>query len=426
MPASEHPRSYYLASAQALPEHPPLRGGMRADVCIVGGGYTGLSALLHLAEHGYDTVLLEAGRVGCGASGRNGGQVGSGQRVDQSTLERRFGAAHAHRLWQLAEEAKATVKERIARHAIACDLKPGILTTAHKPGDADWLRRNVAHLGERYHYPHLRYVARDELATMLGTARYFGATLDHDGAHLHPLNYALGLARAATEAGGRIFERSRVVRIAEGSPRVVSTAAGEVEARYLVLAMNGYLGRLEPHLAGRIMPINNFMLATEPLGEARARALIRDDVAVADTKFVVDYFRLSADRRLLFGGGESYADRFPADLGGLVRRHMLRVFPQLADVRIEYAWGGTLAITRNRLPHFARLAPEVLVAHGYSGHGVALATLAGKLIAEAIAGTAERFDVMAGLKVPGFPGGTLLRWPALLLGVAHYALRDRL
>jgi gamma-glutamylputrescine oxidase len=422
----DHPRSYYLASAHTLPEHPELRGRVQADVCIVGGGYTGLSALLHLAERGYDAVLLEAGRVGCGASGRNGGQVGSGQRVDQQTLERTLGAERAQLLWRLAEEAKATVRERIARHAIACDLKPGILTAGHKPGDANWLRRNVEHLGERYGYSHLRYVERDELASMLGTARYFGAALDRSGAHLHPLNYALGLARAAAEAGGRILERSRAVHVSQGRPPVVRTPAGEVEARYLVLAMNGYLGRLVPSLAGRIMPINNFMLATEPLGEARARALIRDDVAVADTKFVVDYFRLSADRRLLFGGGESYSRHFPADVGGVVRRHLLRVFPQLADARIDYAWGGTLAITRNRLPHFARLAPETFVAHGYSGHGVALATMAGKLIAEAVAGTAERFDVMAGLEVPSFPGGTLLRWPALVLGMAYYGLRDRL
>lgn len=426
MPPTEHPRSYYLASAQPLPERPPLRGRLRADVCILGGGYTGLSALLHLAERGCVAVLLEAGRVGCGASGRNGGQLCSGQRVDQLTLERWFGAERAQTLWQLAEEAKATVKERIARHAIACDHKPGILTAAHKPGDAAWLRRYVDHLGERYGYPHLRYVAREELAGMLGTARYFGAALDRDGAHLHPLNYALGLARAAIDAGGRIFEQSRVLHLAPAPPRAMRTAEGEVEARHLVLAMNGYLGRLVPELAARIMPINNFMVATEPLGEARARALIRDDVAVADTKFVVDYFRLSADRRLLFGGGESYASRMPSDIAGLVRRHMVKVFPQLADVRIDYAWGGTLAITRNRVPHFARLAPDMYVAHGYSGHGVALATLAGKLIAEAIAGSAERFEVMAGLKVPGFPGGTLLRWPALALGMAYYGLRDRL
>ncbi len=424
MPPSGHPASYYVATANAMPAHPRLEGSLRADVLIVGGGYTGLSALLHLAERGYDAVLLEAARVGAGASGRNGGQLSSGQRVDQLTLERLVGNERAQALWRLAEDAKALVKARIARHAIACDLKPGILDAAHKPAHALELEREAEHLGARYGYPHARYVARAEMAAMLGTARYFGGLLDRDGGHLHPLNYALGLARAALAAGGRIFEHSRVVRIAAGPS--AATSQGEVRARHLVLAMNGHLGRLVPRLAGRIMPINNFMLATAPLGEAFARALIRDDVAVADTKHVIDYFRLSADRRLLFGGGETYTRRFPADLAGFVRRYMLRVFPQLAEIPIDYAWGGTLAITRTRLPQFARLAPDVFVAHGYSGQGVALATLAGQLIAEAVCGTAERFDVMASLPTPPFPGGTLLRFPALVLGMLYYSLRDRL
>ena len=396
-----------------MPAHPPLRGSIGADVCIVGGGYTGLSALLHLAERGYDAVLLEAARVGAGASGRNGGQLGSGQRVGQSTLEATYGRERARLLWQLAEEAKATVKERIARHAIACDLKPGILDAAHKPAHADALRREADHLAERYAYPHARYVPADELRQMLGTTRYHGGLLDADAAHLHPLNYALGLAAAASAAGGRIFERSAVLRIGDERPPLIETAHEQVRARYVILAMNGYLGRLVPALAGRIMPINNFILATAPLGAAGARALIRDDVAVADTKFVIDYFRLSADHRLLFGGGESYSTRLPSNLQDIVRRCMLKVFPQLAATPIDYAWGGTLAITRSRLPHFARLAPEVFIAHGYSGQGIGLATLAGKLIAEALAGTAERFDVMASLEVPRFPGGTWLagrRW----------------
>jgi gamma-glutamylputrescine oxidase len=409
-----------------MPAQPRLEGAIRADVAIVGGGYTGLSALLHLAERGYDAVLLEAAQVGAGASGRNGGQLSSGQRLDQPSLERLLGEQRARLLWQLAEDAKALVKERIARHAIACDLKPGILDAAHKPAHAAELEREAEHLATRYGYPHARYVPRAEMAEMVGSARYFGGLLDRDGGHLHPLNYALGLARAALAAGGRIFEQSRVVPIEEQPTPLVATGQGEVRARHLVLAMNGYLERLVPRLAGRIMPLNNFMLATTPLGEAGARALIRDNVAVADTKHVVDYFRLAADHRLLFGGGETYTRRFPADLKSFVRRHMLEVFPQLADVPIDYAWGGTLAITRMRLPHFARLAPDVYVAHGYSGQGLALATLAGQLIAEAIAGTAERFDVMASLPAPRFPGGTLLRFPTLVLGMLYYSLRDRL
>jgi gamma-glutamylputrescine oxidase len=426
VPPADHPNSYYIATANAMPAHPQLQGSVAADVCIIGGGYTGLSALLHLAERGYDAVLLEAARVGAGASGRNGGQLASGQRLDQPTLERMYGKERARQLWQLAEEAKALVKTRISLHGIACHLRPGVLDAAHKPAHAEALEREAEHLERHYGYPHIRYVARAEMAEMLGTERYFGGLLDRDAGHLHPLNYALGLAQAAVAAGGRIFERSRVTRIDEGARPLVATTGGEVRARHLVLAMNGHLGRLVPRLAGRIMPLNNFILATAPLGAAGARALIRDDVAVADTKHVIDYFRLSPDHRLLFGGGESYRQRYPADIAGLVRRHMLRVFPQLAAVPVDYAWGGTLAITRTRVPHFARLTPEIFVAHGYSGQGIAIATLAGQLIAEAVAGTAERFDVMAGLEVPGFPGGAPLRWPTLVLGMLYYSLRDRL
>ena len=426
MPPSGHPDSYYVASANAMADHPQLAGSVDADVCVIGGGFTGISAALHLAERGYDVVLLEAARIGAGASGRNGGQVISGQRLSAPELEQAFGIARARLLWQLAEEAKASVRERIARHAISCDLKPGGLIVAHRPGEARRLERAAEHLGDAYDYPHARYVGPAELEEMLATKRYFGGLLDAGACHLHPLNFVLGLGDAAAGAGVRIFERSRVLRIDETRPPIVTTAQGRVEARFVVLAMNGHLGTLVPPLADWIMPINNFIIATAALGEAAARELIRNDVAVSDTKFVVDYFRLSADHRLLFGGGETYGPRFPDDVKGFVRQYMLRVFPQLADVGIDYGWGGTLAITRSRLPHFARLAPEIFVAHGYSGQGIALATLAGKLIAEAIAGTAERFDVMADLGLRPFPGGTLLRRPALIAGMLYYGLRDRL
>jgi gamma-glutamylputrescine oxidase len=426
VPPSGHPDSYYVATANASADHPQLAGSAYADVCVIGGGFTGVSAALHLAERGYDVVLLEAARIGAGASGRNGGQVISGQRRPVAELEKAFGITRARLLWRLAEEAKASVRERIARHAITCDLKPGGLIVAHRPREARRLERDAEHLGEAYDYPHARYVGRAELEEMLATRRYFGGLLDAGACHLHPLNFVLGLTEAAAAAGVRIFERSRVLRIAETRPPVVGTAQGRVEARFVVLAMNGHLGNLVPGLAGWIMPINNFIIATAPLGEAAARALIRNDVAVSDTKFVVDYFRLSADHRLLFGGGETYGPRFPDDIKGFVRQHMLRVFPQLAEIGIDYGWGGTLAITRSRLPHFARVAPELFVAHGYSGQGVALGVLAGKLIAEAIAGTAERFDVMANLRLRPFPGGTLLRRPALIAGMLYYGLRDRL
>jgi len=433
---SRHTDSYFAATALGAIEHPRLLGAVACDVCVIGGGFTGLSTALHLAERGYDVVLLEARRTGWGASGRNGGQLGSGQRQPQGELERLVGAAQARALWNLAEEAKATVKERIRRHDIPCDLKSGALRVAYKPGDAAMLAAQAEDLHRRYDYPHIRTVPRDEVAEMLGTGIYHGGSLDRDAGHLHPLNYALGLARAAQQAGARIFEDSPVTRIESGAQSsgragattatTAITARGRVRARYLVLACNGYLEGLERRLAGKIMPINNYILATEPLGETRARELIRDDVAVSDTKFVIDYYRLSADRRLLFGGGETYRRGFPADIKGFVRKYMLRVYPQLAEARIDYAWGGTLAITRNRLPGFGRLGPGLFYAQGFSGHGVALTTLAGKLIAEAVAGSAERFDVFARLPQPRFPGGTLLRWPGLVVGMLYYTLRDKL
>ena len=426
MARSEHPDSYYAATARGLSDHPRLEGELSCDVCVVGGGYTGLSAALHLAERDYDVVLLEAERIGWGASGRNGGQLNTGQRKSQCELERRLGQAAAQQLWELAEEAKATVRERIERHAIDCDYRAGGLNAAYKPGDVRHLVESAEHLERDYGYRELRAVSRAEMAEMLGTTIYHGGTLDQGAGHLHPLNYALGLARAAAEAGARLFENSRVTGTGGGGPSVIATANGRVKARYLVLACNGYLGGLEPRIAGKIMPINNFVLATAPLGEAGARALIRDDVAVSDTKFVVDYYRLSADRRLLFGGGETYSSRFPRDLKGFVRKYMLRVYPQLAETAIDYAWGGTLAITLNRLPCFGRLAPDTFYAQGYSGQGVALTSLAGKLIAEAVAGTAERFDVFERVPKPGFPGGTLLRWPGLVAGMLYYSLRDKL
>jgi gamma-glutamylputrescine oxidase len=426
MTESRHVASYYAATAEGLSDYPRLEGALDCDVCVVGGGFTGLSAALHLAERGYDVVLLEAERVGWGASGRNGGQLNSGQRKGQGELERQLGKAAARQLWDLAEEAKATVRERVARHGIACDLKPGVLHAAYKPGDVKDLEADAERLARDYGYAELRAVPRAEMAEMLGTRIYHGGLLDRGAGHLHPLNYALGLARAAAQAGARLCDDSRVLGTGAGRPNAVRTAHGMVRARYLVLACNGYLEGLEPRIAGKIMPINNFMLATAPLGEAGAKALIRDDVAVCDTKFVVDYYRLSADRRLLFGGGETYTRRFPRDIEGFVRRCMLRVYPQLAETAIDYAWGGTLAITLNRLPCFGRLAPDTFYAQGYSGQGVALTSLAGKLIAEAVAGTAERFDVFARIPKPGFPGGTLLRWPGLVAGMLYYSLRDKL
>lgn len=421
-----HPASYYVATAKGMAELGRLQGDETADVCIVGAGYTGLSAALHLAERGYKVAVLEAERVGWGASGRNGGQLGSTHRKDQRSLEEKLGREWAHRLWSLAMDGLSTVKDLIATHEIDCDLKPGVLHAAWKQGEAEWFDEEVEHLKSEYGYHMARFVPREEMREMVATDRYHAGILDMGAAHLHPLNYCLGLARAAMSKGVRIYENSRVVDISRGDPARVKTATGSVTAGHVVLACNGYLGQLEPRIAPRIMPVNNFILATEPLGEGRARALIRDDVGVQDTKFVIDYYRLSADGRLLFGGGENYSGRLPRDLAAFVRKPMLRVFPQLENVRIDYAWSGTLAITLPRIPDFGRLAPNIVYAQGYSGQGINIATLAGKLIAEAVAGQAERFDWMADIRVPSFPGGTWLRYPGLIAGVIWYTLKDRL
>ncbi len=420
----EYPPSYYAATAAPLDRFPALKGAARADVCIVGGGYTGLSAALHLAQRGFDVVLLEAHRLGFGASGRNGGQVGSGQRLEQADLERMAGRETARRLWDFAEEAKGLVRSLIADHAMPCTFHPGIVHACRTEAEVRHARETAEKMARDYGYSLIEPLDRDALQAILPAPVYKGGDIDRGAGHVHPLNYAIGLARAAQKAGARLHEDAHVHHIKPGPKPVVQTGQGRVECDHVILACNGYLGHLDMQVAARVMPINNFIVATEPLGE-RAASVLRQPVAVADTKFVVNYWRLSEDNRLLFGGGESYGYRFP-DIVRTVRKPMLEVYPHLADARIDFAWGGTLAITRTRMPCFLRPAPNVLSASGYSGHGVALATFAGKLMAEAVAGQAERFDVMAALPAPRFPGGLALRWPMLVTAMSWFALRDRL
>lgn len=421
-----HVASWYAASANLDIHAPPLHGSTRADVCVVGGGYTGLSTALHLRERGYDVVLLEAERIGWGASGRNGGHVGTGQRRPQSELEQRLGEGHARLLWDMGLEAVGLVRSLIGRHAIDCEPGEGILHLAWKARDAADYRSEHEHLRRVYGYEGTELLDRAAARALCGSEAFAGGLLDRGSMHLHPLNYALGLARAAQAAGVRLHEGSRVSAYTTGSRVRVRTAQGEVDAGHLVLACNGYLGRLEPRIAGTIMPINNFLLATEPLDAATIAEINPERVAMQDSRFVINYWKLSRDGRLLFGGGENYSPRFPADIRSFVRRHMLEIYPQLADRRIDYGWGGTLAITLRRMPAFGRLPGNVFYALGYSGHGVPTATFAGKLLAEAVSGTLERFDVMAKIPTPKFPGGTLLRYPGLVAGMLWYALRDRL
>ena len=426
MQNTSHVESWYAASANQQLAFAPLQGEASADICIIGGGYTGLSAAIHLRKAGYSVILLEANKIGWGAAGRNGGHVGTGQRADQETLEKLVGLDHAKALWQLGLEAVDTVCDLISEFQIDCELKTGNLHVASKAKEQPWLIEEAEHLQKVYDYQQIRYVDSSELADMTSGQGFHGGVLDEGSRHLHPLNYALGLAKAADTLGAELYEGSRVLSYTEGHQVCVKTDSGTVKSKYLVLACNGYLEKLEPRTAGRIMPINNYMLATEPLPEALARRLIRDDTSMSDSLFVIDYWKLSADNRMLFGGGESYSRRFPADIGNFVRKYMLRIYPELETTRIDYGWGGTLAITLNRMPDFGRLSSQVFYAHGYSGHGVPTATLAGKLLAEVIAGSAERFDVMASVPSRTFPGGTLLRWPGLVAGMLFYSLRDRL
>ena len=421
----QYPASWYAATATPLAPFAPLQGDRKANVCIVGGGYTGLSAALHLAQAGRRVVLLEAHRVGFGASGRNGGQLGSGQRMDQTGLEALMGAPEAQKLWALGEDAKALVKGLVSRHAIDCDLKPGIAWTEFSDAEADDLHRYAAHLTDQYGYDQIEPLDAAACHALCPSPAYKGGALDMGAGHLHPLNFALGLARAAFGAGVEIFESTEVREITPGAPVTLRSAAGTVTADHVILACNGYLGGLNGQVAARVMPINNFVVATEPLGEDAARVLTRD-VAVADSKFVVNYFRLSADKRLLFGGGESYGYRFPRDIAAVVRKPMTQIFPHLREVKIDYAWGGTLAITMKRLPYLARLERNILTASGYSGHGVGTATHAGQLMAQAIQGETDGFDTMARVPTPAFPGGPSLRSPLLVLAMTWFALRDRL
>ena len=407
-------------------DYPILEGARTADVCVVGGGFTGLSAALNLAERGLDVVLLEAERIGFGASGRCGGLIGSGQRIDVTDAEKMFGLERSRLLWDFAELAKQEIRDRVAKHEIPCDLQRGELLGIHKKAYLGHAREVADVLAERYDYPFCTALTKEETRARVSTDDFLEGLYDSEALAIHPLNFALGLARAAAERGVHIYENSRVLEYSQSDPATVSTAKGSVKTPFVVLACNGYLGKLEPRLASKIMPINNFMIATEPLGESRARQLIDGRYGIHDTRFVVDYFRLTEDYRLLFGGGENYRAGFPRDIARFVRPYMLKLFPQLNDVAIDYAWGGTLAVTVNRLPHIGRLEPNVFFGQGYSGHGIATATFAGNVIAEAVTGTASKFDVLAELPTHTFPGGTLLRYPGMVLGMLYYTIRDRI
>ncbi|MEY2624276.1 MAG: hypothetical protein RL412_51 [Pseudomonadota bacterium] len=427
---STHVDSWYASSTAAVPPRPTLEGDLDADVCVVGGGIAGCSTALHLAERGYRVVLLESELIGWGASGRSGAQAITGVACGQSKLESLVGAGDARRIWDMTVEALRLQRELIDRHRIDCDYVAGQMHVALKPRQERELREEVEVAHARYAHDSLRMVERDELQSLVASERYIAGTYDSSCGHLHPLKYTLGVAAAAERAGAKIFERSRALdyrRItSSNSALLVRTAHGAVRCRSIALCGNAWLGPFAPTLARKIIGVGTYIVATEPLGAERAAALITNNAAVTDINWVIDYFRRSSDHRLLFGGRVSYSGIDPLGTRRATRARMLKVFPQLADTRIDFAWGGLVDITLNRAPHFGRLEPDVYFVQGFSGHGIALTGIAGKLLAETISGTHDRFDVFARIKHRDFPGGPALRRPALVLAMLWYRLRDLL
>ena len=421
----EYPPSYYAEHATQLEKFQCLKSEIRADVCVVGGGFTGLSTALHLAQSGYKVAILEAQRIGFGASGRNGGQVSGGQRMDQEGLEGILGDEHAKELWDISQQSVDLVRN-LSSDMEDCGVVDGIIHTAHRKRYVKEEHAYTDHLREKYGYDKIQNLSFEETHHLVNSPAYFGGTLDMGAGHIDPLRYALGLARKCINLGVEIYEQSKVINVKSGDTAKIKTQNGSISAKFVVLACNGYLGRLNSRVAARVMPINNFIIATEPMSEDAQEALIKNNHAVADSKFVVNYFRFSPDRRLLFGGSESYGYKFPRDIAAAVRKPMLEIYPQLKNTRIDYAWGGTLGITMNRMPHFERIDGNILSASGYSGHGVAMATMGGKMASDAIRGQAEQFDFMASVPTPRFPGGAMLRSPLLVLAMLWFSMRDRL
>jgi gamma-glutamylputrescine oxidase len=422
----EPARSWYEASVARPATRPALAGDVDADVCVVGGGLAGVSTALHLAERGYRVVLLEAERIGFGASGRSGAQLLPGYASGQQVLESQLGRDDARRLWDFTLDGLDLVRERVARHRIDCDLVHGQAHVAIKPRQERELAAWQEELAGTYGYRSTRLMDRRELEGLVATPRYRAGLFDSNAAHCHPLKYLLGLAAAAEAAGVRIFEGSRVTSLERGAAPLLRTAGGAVRAKQVALCGNIGQREFAPVLARKTLGIATYIVATRPLGAARASSLIRNNMAVTDINWILDYFRLSSDHRLLFGGRVSYSGIDPVGTRRATRLRMLQVFPQLADAEIEYAWGGFIDITMNRAPQFGRLDPNVYYLQGFSGHGMVLTGIAGKVLTEAMAGQAERFDVYARIRHRDFPGGMALRRPTLVLAMLWFRLRDLL
>ncbi|WP_423822390.1 FAD-binding oxidoreductase [Salinisphaera sp. SPP-AMP-43] len=427
---SDYVDSYYRDSRQvSLDPAPALAEARRVDVAIVGGGVTGCATALDLAERGYSVAVLEAHRIGWGASGRSGGQILTGFGTEMSTFATALGTDAACQAFEMSREAVRLTAERIERHAIPCDLRAGAVYAALKPRHMKAFAAEYEHMREVYGYQALHWLERDALYERVRCEAYIGGLYDAESKHLHPLNYVLGLARAAQQAGATIYEQSPATRIEHGEPAVVHTAHGRLQADYVVLAGNAYLAAdVAPELAGQLMPVGNYIIATEPLSEAQVENTLPADDAVSDANFVLDYYQLSTrptqGPRLLYGGQVSYGNKPPRRLAERMADKLGRLFPALSGIGIDYSWGGLVGVSRNRAPQFGRIGHNVFYAQGYSGHGMALAGLAGRLISDAVAGQAERFDLYSRLTHRRFPGGERLRTPLLVLATNFYRMRD--
>lgn len=422
MHPNEHTNSYYAATANWRTNYPVLKGQHKADVCIVGAGFTGMRTALFLAERGYSVAVIEGRRVGWGASGRNGGQVIGGF-CDTRKIEKRLGKAAADLNWQLGSECTAILRANVKKYQIECDLKSGYFDAAIRQSQLDHLLESMEDNAQRG-YPYTQtQVGPDELRAIVNTDAYVGGVTDDGNGHVHALNLCLGEARAAASLGVKIFEQSMVTRITSGTQPGAHTCHGSVIADFLVLAGNAYLDDLVPTLRGAVLPAGSYIVATKPLGDL-AETLIPSDMAICDQNEMVDYFRLTADKRLLFGGRCNYTGRVPRDISASIVPRMLRVFPQLENTGIDYAWGGSVAVSLNRLVQLGRVEPNIFYAMGYTGHGVAPTYISALILADAISGQAEKLDMYAKVKHVRLPGGKWFASPALALGMLYYRLKE--
>ena len=422
----EHTRSYYAASRKLKIEYPSLVGEHRCDIAVVGAGFTGVSTTLYLAERGYDVALVESNRIGWGASGRNGGQLIDGFTNVEKFQKRSGQQAEADMVRQMGLECRDIVVQRIEQYSIDCDLKLGFLDVAAKPKEMQGLE-DFLQDHQQHEYPHeMRLISRDELSEFIDSDSYIGGLTNDGNGHLQPLDLCIGEAQAANELGTTIFEQTRVTRILHGKKPVVETESGKIFANKVVLAGNAYLRETEPKLRRTIFPAGSYVIATEPLGEERAKKLAPADVAFCEQCIALNYFRLSADKRLLFGGMCNYSGRVPKSITASLRPKMLDIFPQLEDVRIDYEWGGNIAISVNRCPQFGRIEDNTYYVQGYSGHGIAPTHLAGKMLADIICGDSEQFDVFSKVRHIPLPGGKWFASPAIAMGMLYYRLKELL